>query len=75
MPFLQNSFQVFLSPLGEVLGKTKAETSLLETCQTDMERLVMEKIGMLLGITDWYQVFETKACAVGEPSDHVSLWC
>ena len=45
--------QVFLDPLGQVVGSTKSKSLLLSACTSVRERNRLQSLGCLLGVAEW----------------------
>lgn len=47
------SFQMFLDPLGQVVGQSKSKTLLLQSCRTESQVSQLQKLGCMLGVAEW----------------------
>lgn len=45
--------QIFLEPLGQVIGQTKSKLEILKYCSSISDSNRLEELGYLLGINDW----------------------
>ncbi|KAK3086464.1 hypothetical protein FSP39_018803 [Pinctada imbricata] len=52
--------QIFLDPLGQVVGSTKSKSLLLSTCRTVYERNCLQRLGCTLGISEWTNQIQEK---------------
>ncbi|XP_053389616.1 uncharacterized protein LOC128552593 [Mercenaria mercenaria] len=52
--------QIFLEPLGQVVGSTKSKILLVQLCKTETELSHLIQLGCLLGIQEWTDVMQQK---------------
>lgn len=52
--------QLFLEPLGQVLGSSKSKQTLIQLCRTQVELSQLIQLGCLLGIQEWIDVVHRK---------------
>lgn len=62
------SFQMFLDPLGQVVGQSKSKTLLLQSCTAESQVSQLQKLGCMLGVADWTNSIQARC----RPS-HASL--
>ena len=46
-------FQMFLEPLGQVIGQSKSKSLLLQACGRVSEVSHLQRLGCLLGVAEW----------------------
>lgn len=61
-------FQMFLEPLGQVVGQSKSKTLLLQSCMTESQVSQLQKLGCMLGVAEWTDSIQARC----RPS-HASL--
>ena len=55
-----SALQVFLEPLGQVIGQVKCRQLLLQLATTSAQKTRLQLIGMMLGVQDWSHSFLAK---------------
>uniref|UniRef100_A0A8W8JQP2 Protein NO VEIN C-terminal domain-containing protein n=1 Tax=Magallana gigas TaxID=29159 RepID=A0A8W8JQP2_MAGGI len=60
--------QMFLDPLGQVVGQSKSKTLLLQSCTTESQVSQLQKLGCMLGVAEWTNSIQARC----RPS-HASL--
>jgi hypothetical protein len=52
--------QIFLDPLGQVVGSSKSKQLLIQLCETTTEQNRLVQLGCLLGIHEWTDMIQQK---------------
>jgi hypothetical protein len=52
--------QIFLEPLGQVLGSSKSKQILIQLCRSETELSQLVQLGCSLGIQEWTDVIQRK---------------
>lgn len=53
-------FQIFLEPLGQVVGSSKSKSLLLSACQTADDTNRLQELGCMLGVGEWTSQIQQK---------------
>ena len=53
-------FQIFLEPLGQVVGSSKSKFLLLSACQTADDSNRLQELGCMLGVGEWTSHIQQK---------------